>query len=702
MLEPFDLIITHANCFDGYAAAWVAHKHSPSARIIHANYTDPAPDVDGLRVLICDFSFPRKTLIEMKAVARDLLVLDHHKTAQADLEGLDFCIFDMQRSGAGITWDTLFTDQPERPALINYIEDRDLWRFALPGSREVHAALTTIPFEFDAWDTFALQLRADAQAVIRSGEAVLRYMQITAEKFAARARRVHLGKHEVWAVNVPVEFVSETGEVLKAREPHLPILGWSWDGERGDFYCSLRSRDDGPDVSAIAVEFGGGGHEHAAGFRSKYLPIPVDADRELFEITEMMARGIISPEQIRQLRRESIPLRAGDVVLYEPTGDTFVLACDQSGAEVWPAGYPAGPVFASNCKLTKGATDDERLAMLRQVAAHPRVVPGFESSRSLLALQQLEAEPTHIREAEPTVRTLGSGLVITIDPSKVELIIGGKRIPIETTRGGTFSVGPRSELERLRAAAHALITNDGGPGSSWHSDRYHEAREELATLVRPAQGSATIEPLAISGRFDPSERVVTTGTRDLTPSPAEIERLAEKLLYLGSPELLAADAERNQIAPAPRYLGAVRISNGERYPGLWINITGASERKVELLKESMMLGLDESVWRVEIVADPAEVPATEPAELPEVRVTKRAGSFERKVSSSEVADADPDPLRFLAWVEHVLPGFKPEHHHGTSYVGMLLTLNAIAAQLDRDAHAMLAEAVAFKPAESAG
>jgi nanoRNase/pAp phosphatase (c-di-AMP/oligoRNAs hydrolase) len=61
----------------------------------------------------------------------------------------------------------------------------------------------------------------------------------------------------------------------------MPVLAWSWDGKRCNFYCSLRSRDDGPDVSEIAKRFGGGGHEHAAGFRCSRLDAASDVFAEV-------------------------------------------------------------------------------------------------------------------------------------------------------------------------------------------------------------------------------------------------------------------------------------------------------------------------------------------------------------------------------------------------------------------------------------
>lgn len=47
-----------------------------------------------------------------------------------------------------------------------------------------------------------------------------------------------------------------------------------WDTPEGRVF-SLRSTDDGPDVSAIAKQYGGGGHAHASGFR---MPLGWEGD----------------------------------------------------------------------------------------------------------------------------------------------------------------------------------------------------------------------------------------------------------------------------------------------------------------------------------------------------------------------------------------------------------------------------------------
>jgi oligoribonuclease NrnB/cAMP/cGMP phosphodiesterase (DHH superfamily) len=131
------LCIYHGNCLDGFTAAWVAHKYYKGEVDFHKGiYGDRAPDVSGRDVIIVDFSYKRPVMEWIISKSKSLLVLDHHKSAEEDLKGLDGAtenvkvIFDMDRSGSGLTWDHFFP-QRKRPLFLNYVEDRDLWRFKL-------------------------------------------------------------------------------------------------------------------------------------------------------------------------------------------------------------------------------------------------------------------------------------------------------------------------------------------------------------------------------------------------------------------------------------------------------------------------------------------------------------------------------------------------------------------------------------------
>ncbi len=261
------LVIFHASCVDGFAAAWAAwRKFGDEADYVPAHYGEPAPEVTGREVVIVDFSFPRAALLEMKEKAASLRVLDHHKSAAADLEGLDFCTFDMNRSGAGIAWDELVGG--ERPKLIDYVQDRDLWRFNLPRSREVSAWLSSWSrSDFHCWSLLAADLANDFPNCVAQGNAILRgVVDQYVDGLVSKGRPTEIGGHVVPCINTTH---AQSELVGKLAESATFAAGW-FQREDGKFIYSLRSRGDF-DVSEIAKMYGGGGHAAAAGFQSDVL-----------------------------------------------------------------------------------------------------------------------------------------------------------------------------------------------------------------------------------------------------------------------------------------------------------------------------------------------------------------------------------------------------------------------------------------------
>jgi hypothetical protein len=83
--------------------------------------------------------------------------------------------------------------------------------------------------------------------------------------------------------------------------------------------------------------------------------------------------------------------RAGDTIRHEPSGETWLLACDEDRGMVVACGWPESFVPSSDCILVEAATDEYRLDLLHKVAAS-RGDHGEGSARSRLAQRQLEAE----------------------------------------------------------------------------------------------------------------------------------------------------------------------------------------------------------------------------------------------------------------------------------------------------------------------
>jgi len=303
------LCIYHGNCADGFTSAWIVRAYFLQRRIkvdFHAGvYQDPPPDVAGRDVLLVDFSYKQAVLHEMAGKANSILVLDHHKTAAADLEHAGragsnwdqhllnayqdrcegvthslYALFDMERSGAGIVWDYFFADAPRHP-LVNHVEDRDLWRFNLPFTREIQAAVFSYPYDFKVWDELADSFDEFGQTrLAMEGAAIERkHHKDIAELSKVVTRPMRIAGHVVPMANLPYTLTSDAGHLL-CGDVH-PFAGCYWDTPEGRVF-SLRSRDNGADVSEVAKQYGGGGHAHASGFR-----VPFDQLAQ-FEVREQL------------------------------------------------------------------------------------------------------------------------------------------------------------------------------------------------------------------------------------------------------------------------------------------------------------------------------------------------------------------------------------------------------------------------------
>jgi len=265
-------ILYHANCYDGFGAAWSAwlklegldaprqHDYIPVL------YGDPPPDgLDGQDIVIVDFSYPRDILLELYDRCASLLVLDHHKTAQADLDGLDFCVFDMEKSGAMLAWEYWWPGE-EPPPMIQYVQDRDLWRFHLPWSRKIAAYMRSYPMDFERWCFIDGRLRNAFDNIAVEGDAILRFQTRCVDQMCEQAVWIELGGYRVPTANATL-FFSEVGERLCEMYPEAPFAAYYLDRADGKRQWGLRSRD-GFDVSEVAKKYGGGGHAAAAGFTS--------------------------------------------------------------------------------------------------------------------------------------------------------------------------------------------------------------------------------------------------------------------------------------------------------------------------------------------------------------------------------------------------------------------------------------------------
>lgn len=287
------LIIYHAHCNDGFGAAWAAWKALKETGLVelHAASYGKEPPYEkinaGINVHIVDFSYPPHQFLNLCSMAKSVTMLDHHKTALEAYEDYiseEFpsgskVIFDTTRSGAMIAWNHYHPGK-QPPRIIEHIQDRDLWQFLFPHTKEVHLNLNTLPKELPMWDELIASTNASGFAFkefVAGGSAIKRYYEQLIENVLATNKvEVFIDGVRGLSCNCPGALASDLGHEL-ANESGTFGMTWELLKDR-NVKCSLRSNGDF-DVSAIAKSFGGGGHKNAAGFIISSVDFFISEDR---------------------------------------------------------------------------------------------------------------------------------------------------------------------------------------------------------------------------------------------------------------------------------------------------------------------------------------------------------------------------------------------------------------------------------------
>jgi hypothetical protein len=265
------IVLYHAFCADGFGAAWAAWKKlGASASYIPVQHGVPPPAIaPGSEVYILDFAYPRAEIESIRSRVASLRVIDHHHTAEEELRGLDYAIFDDGKSAAVLSWEFFHPGEPV-PEVLQYVMDRDLWLYRLPRSREVFAGLSSYPMDFEVWSAL------EVETLAKEGLTILRYQRELVDLLCSGARMESLAGYRVPVVNAPL-LGSEVGEELLKQYPDAPFVAIYFDRGDGKRQWSLRSRE-GFDVSKVARLFQNGGHRQAAGFESDigldFMPKP--------------------------------------------------------------------------------------------------------------------------------------------------------------------------------------------------------------------------------------------------------------------------------------------------------------------------------------------------------------------------------------------------------------------------------------------
>lgn len=264
----------HAGCPDGFGAAWAVWRAwGDNARYVPRGHDEllPPDAHEGEYVVFVDIAPKSGELRCLTERAARTVVLDHHLSAreryaaEPELENLvraggHQVVFDLNHSGAMLAWLHFHPERPP-PELLRYVEDQDLWRWKLPRSEEINAAIGAHSRDFEEWEELAARAPEDLAA---EGEPILRAQRAEIERALQLAHPVTVAGRRVEAVNA-LHHRSHIGHELAKRAAYGHPIGVVYRVSGRSVDASIYSIGD-VDVSAIAHRHGGGGHRNASGF----------------------------------------------------------------------------------------------------------------------------------------------------------------------------------------------------------------------------------------------------------------------------------------------------------------------------------------------------------------------------------------------------------------------------------------------------
>lgn len=269
------VVIYHKRCPDGFGAAYAAwKKFGDAAAYIPAGYGDEALEgLEGKEVYLLDFSYEIPGEMERLAkITKRFVALDHHKSSKALVEIAPEHVFDESRSGASIAWTFFHPDTP-MPRLIRHLEDGDLYRYALPETRDIFSYLVVQPDDFEKWDALAQTLDDDSKRAtfLVKAAAYTEYFELLAKLSVEAAKKVRFeGIDCYFTTTMPsITMRSYVGHALYEKLPPIALVV---SAHPDGFGVSIRG-DGSVDVSEIAKKYGGGGHPVSAGF---FIPNSTD------------------------------------------------------------------------------------------------------------------------------------------------------------------------------------------------------------------------------------------------------------------------------------------------------------------------------------------------------------------------------------------------------------------------------------------
>ena len=289
-----NIIFFHDDC-DGWGACGLALNglDEPDRDFVTkpVNYSDDFTTVlDTLRetdhVYVLDFSFKRGICDAIHAKVAKFVVLDHHKTAEKELEGAEYATFDMTKSGVRLALDHFFPEYKNAhpssiPVPVTLLDNYDLWKkkdelVAWEWVVAFHMLVEPMRGDFMYWRELMamIDLTSEIYAAMENKKEEFKFSIEELTK-SAEFEEIVFKDGTKGLVYPASEMISLLADHLKDHHPSKPDFTTSYFIKEDEVIVSLRGTEKYK-VRELAERNNGGGHDLASGFFFKF-----DGDRPL-------------------------------------------------------------------------------------------------------------------------------------------------------------------------------------------------------------------------------------------------------------------------------------------------------------------------------------------------------------------------------------------------------------------------------------
>lgn len=285
LLAGADFCVYHSGCPDGIASAWVVKQTSPDVCLVPGRLGNP-PNYELFgkeekNIVIVDYCYRLDELAELCKI-HNVLVIDHHKGAFDEVKDFTHerysALFSMVYSACMLVSDSAEIDPPW---FFDYIQDRDLWTFNYPETKDIMTAMHYHGYLKSVDDMDKLCKRDDHVETIKDELIIegkmLNKIRDSDISYAVKTSILcNIDGIPCRIVSCDPKLRSDVGNnVLETYQDCEFVAIYRYCYVKDEWWISLRSRKGGADVNEIAKKYGGKGHINAAGFTiyGKYAKI---------------------------------------------------------------------------------------------------------------------------------------------------------------------------------------------------------------------------------------------------------------------------------------------------------------------------------------------------------------------------------------------------------------------------------------------